>query len=248
MKSHPTQEQWMDYLYGEMQSAERKALESHVKGCEPCREKKVEFTGTMETLDSWKVEVPQKVSLTAGLNRFQPVVKWAAAAALLVTTGFAAARFTQPQVDLVALEAKITQQVATQVQAPLESKMQEASEAAAEMAAAKAREQLDMEVAARVQEITLRAQSEALLAVREQIDDLALELTSLRDDDRRKMQQALKSFETQWLAEYRKLREDLERVALFSDESFRKAQQQLVQLASYSEPAIEALDANGTDN
>jgi hypothetical protein len=42
------------------------------------------------------------------------------------------------------------------------------------------------------------------------------------------------------------MREDLERVALFSDESFRKAQRQLVQLASYNQPAMESLD--GTEN
>ena len=60
------------------------------------------------------------------------------------------------------------------------------------------------------------------------------------------MNQALMAFETQWLAEYRKMREDLERVALFSDESFRKAQQQLVQLASYSEP-LDNLEGTETE-
>ncbi|MGZ8898710.1 MAG: zf-HC2 domain-containing protein, partial [Limisphaerales bacterium] len=36
----------MEYLYGEMESAARKSLETHVKGCAPCREKQGEFCGT----------------------------------------------------------------------------------------------------------------------------------------------------------------------------------------------------------
>ena len=124
--------------------------------------------------------------------------------------------------------------------------MKEASEVAAEMAIANAREQLDMVVASRIQEIALRAQSEAMLAMREEMDELSTHLASLREEDRKRMTQALKTFETQWLAEYRKMREDLERVALFSDESFRKAQQQLVQLASYSEP-LDNLEGTETE-
>jgi hypothetical protein len=58
----------------------------------------------------------------------------------------------------------------------------------------------------------------------------------------------MKTFETQWLTEYRKMREDLERVALFSDESFRKAQRQLVQLASYTQPAETAIDSTNPEN
>ena len=246
MKNHPTQEQWMDYLYGEMKTPEKKALEAHVKSCVPCLEKKQEFGGTMDRLDAWRVVLPEKVSLKAGMNRFQPVVKWAAAAALLVTTGFAAARFSQPQVDVAAITAQVSERVVTQVQAPLEVKMKEASEVAAEMAIANAREPLDMVVASRIQEIALRAQSEAMLAMREEMDELSMHLASLREEDRKRMTQALKTFETQWLAEYRKMREDLERVALFSDESFRKAQQQLVQLASYSEP-LDNLEGTETE-
>jgi myo-inositol-1-phosphate synthase len=232
----------MDYLYGEMQSEEKKALEAHVKVCATCLEKKQEFGGTMETLDAWRVEVPRKVSLKAGVNRFQPVVKWAAAAALLVTTGFAAARFSQPPVDIAAITAEVTEQVTVRVQDPLEARMKEASEAAAELAVANAREKLEMEVAARIQEISLRAQTEAMLAMREELEEITADVTAMRDEDRKRLNQVLKTFETQWLAEYRKMREDLERVALFSDESFRKAQRQLVQLASYNQPAMESLD------
>src|SRR5688572_18116459 len=180
MKNHPTQEQWMDYLYGEMQSPERKALEAHLKGCAPCQEKKQEFTGTMETLDTWRVEVPAKHSLAASRAWVQPAVKWAAATALLVTTGFAAARFSQPSVDLEALQAKVVAQVEadfkTKVEAPFEKRIQEESEAMAEEAVALMREKVEIEMTAKVAEITMRAQSDIELAVRDQMEQLEVRL------------------------------------------------------------------------
>lgn len=229
----------MEYLYDEMDSPGRTALETHLKACVPCREKQVELSGAMDSLDAWRVQVPEKVSLKAGVNRFQPVVKWAAAAALLVTTGFAAARFSQPQIDLTALKTQISAEVQSEVQKPLELKMDATIEAAAQQAVANAREQLEMEVAARIQETALRARSDALLAMREQLGELQLHLATVREEDRKALNAALKKVENQWLAQLRTIREDLERVAVFSDESYRSAQRQLVQLASYTQPIVD---------
>ncbi|MGZ8939816.1 MAG: hypothetical protein ACXW32_11445 [Limisphaerales bacterium] len=242
MKNHPTQEQWMEYLYGEMDSAARNSRETHVKGCAPCRETQGELCGTMESLDAWRVEVPEKHSLAATRNRFQPVVKWAAAAALLVTTGFAAARFAQPQVDVAALKAEISAEVKSEVQAPLDVKVDQALAAAAEQAVAVTREQMKLEMAAQLQEVTLRARSDALLAVQAEVEELQLRLAAVREDERKTLNTALKKVELQWLAQLRTIREDLERVAVFSDESHRSAQRQLVQLAGYTQPNIDTTE------
>ena len=228
MKTHPTPEEWMEYLYGEMDSPQRKSLETHLKACAPCRDKKIEFGGTMDSLDAWRVEVREKHSLASGRQRFQTVTKWAAAAALLVTTGFAAARFSHPPIDAAALQSKITESVKAEIQAPIEERIEQ------EM-----RARLETEVAARMQEVALRTQSEALLAARDQMEEVAAQLATLREEDRKRIMNALKAFETQWVTELRKTRQDLERVALYSDHSFRQTQQQLVQLASFSQPEIE---------
>ncbi len=225
MKTHPSPEQWMEYLYGEMDSPERTSLETHLKACAPCREKKSEFGGTMESLDAWRVDVREKHSLAAGRQRFQTVTKWAAAAALLVTTGFAAARYSQPAVDVAGLQSKITESVKAEIQAPLEKRIEQEMQA-----------RLEAEVAERMQEAALRAQSEAMLAAREQMEEVAAQLATLREEDRKRIMSALKTFETQIVAELRKTRQDLERVAVYSDHTFRQTQQQLVQLASFSLP------------
>src|SRR5688500_20059578 len=97
----------------------------------------------------------------------------------------------------------------------------------------------DTEVMARMQEVALRAQSEAMLAARDQMEEVAAQLATLREEDRKRIMAALKTFETQWVAELRKTRQDLERVAVYSDHSFRQTQQQLVQLASFAQPELE---------
>ena len=251
MKNHPTQDQWMEYLYGEMPSPQRKSLEAHLKDCAPCQSKKAEFSGTMETLDAWQVDVPAKHSIASTRAWVQPVVKWAAAATLLVTTGFAAAKFSQPAVDLDALEAKVTAQMEenfkTKVQLPFEQRIQEESEAMAEEAVALMREKVEIEMAAKVAEITMRAQSDIELAMRDQIEQLEVRLARLHDDDRNKMTQAIKSFETQMVVQLRTMREDLERVALYADENIRSQQRQLVQLASFTQPQT-TLDADTNEN
>ena len=99
---------------------------------------------------------------------------------------------------------------------------------------------------AKVAEITMRAQSDIELAVRDQMEQLEVRLASLHDDDRKKMAQAIKAFEAQWVAQLRIVREDLERVAVYADENIRDQQRQLVQLASYTHP--QAIDENETEN
>jgi len=231
----------MEYLYGEMQSAEKKSLEAHVKGCAPCRATKSEFTDTMETLDTWQVKVPAKHSLADTRHRFQPVVKWAAAAALLVTTAFAAGHFSKPDVN--ALQARISAEVEsnlkTQIQATLEQRLAEEIKVAAEGAALQTKAKVELEIAARLNEISMRAQADAVLAAEEQIEQLSITLAALREEDRQVMMSALKTLETQWLTHFRDFREDLETVAVYSDESRRLTQRQLVKLASYAQPQAE---------
>lgn len=236
----------MEYLYGEMQSAEKKTLEAHVKGCAPCRATKADFTGTMKSLDTWQVQLPVKHSLADARTRFHPVVKWAAAAALLMTTAFATGHFSRP--DVSALQAKISAEVESnlkaQIQATLEQRLADEIEAAAQRAALEAKAKVELEVAARLNEISMRAQADAVLAAQEQIEDLSITLATLREEDRQRMIATLKDLETQWMTQYRRIREDLETVAVYSDESYRIAQRQLVKLASYAQPQVQASTEN----
>lgn len=219
LEKHPSDQEWMDYLYDEMASAEKTALEAHVKDCPPCQEKRDGMRGTQRSLDEWQVIVPAKHEFTAP---WQPALKWAAAAVLLVTTAFATARISRPTVDIAALQAQLAK--------PLEARVEQEVQRASEQALAAVKEKLRLELAVKFQEIADKAVAEATANNKRQLDELSATLAVLRDQDRNALASALEEYEEQRLADYLKFRADLERVALFS--------QSVAQFASYS-PATE---------
>src|SRR5688572_28236250 len=198
--NHPTQEQWMEYLYDEIPSPQTKELETHLKSCSPCREKRAELEGTAQSLDRWRVEVAPKHEFAA---RWQPGVKWAAAAAILVTTAFATGRMSRPEVDLQALQTKLAQ--------PIE-------------------ESVERQIALRLQS-ELQTLQEQIAASKQQLEQFARTVATVREEDQREVFALLKQLETRQSVEYRKLRENLETVALLTDQSLKDAQRKLVQLA-----------------
>lgn len=204
-QKHPSEQEWMEYLYDEMTSAERSAVEAHMKDCAPCREKRDGLQGTQRSLDEWRVVVPAKHEFAKG---WQPVVKWAAAAVLVATTAFAAGRMGRPAVDLEALQAQIAK--------PIEEKVQQQAAAASQQAVAATEEKL-------------RAMADKMLAETaanaKRLEELATTLAALRAHDS-SLTAALDELEQQRMAEYLKIRADLERVALFS--------QSVAQFASYT--------------
>ena len=210
---HPTEQEWMEYLYNEMGSAEKSALETHVKGCPPCSEKREGLQGTQRSLDQWEVVVPPKHQLTA---TWQPVVKWAAAAVLLVSTAFATGRMSRPPVDVEALQARIAK--------PIEERVQQQVAAASQQALAAAEERFRAEL--RV--MTDKALTDALAKSKVQLEELAAKLSELREQDKSAWAAAFEEYESQRMADYLKIRADLERVALFS--------QSVAQFASYTPP------------
>ena len=222
-QKHPSEQEWMEYLYDEMTSAERSAVEAHMKDCAPCQEKRDGLQGTQRSLDEWRVVVPAKHELAKG---WQPVVKWAAAAVLVATTAFATGRISRAPVDVAALQAQISK--------PIEERVHQQMQAASEQALAAAEAKLQAQLAARLQEVTNKALAETAANTKKQLDDLAVTLAALREQDRTAVTAVLEEFESQRMAEYLKIRADLERVALFS--------QSVAQFASYSgdgEPQIE---------
>ena len=216
-QKHPTEQEWMEYLYNEMGSPQKSVLEAHLKGCPPCREKREGLQGTQRSLDQWEVVVPPKHQLTA---TWQPVVKWAAAAVLLVSTAFATGRMSRPPVDLEALQAQIAK--------PLEEKVQQQS-AAAQRAFTAAEEKSRAELRALADKAMAEAAANA-----KQLEELVAKLAALKEQENT-WAAAFEDIHQQRMADYLKIRADLERVALFS--------QSVAQFASYTpqdgEPQIE---------
>jgi len=210
--THPTQEQWMDFLYGEMPSPRKIELESHLAACAECRARQADFRAATQALDAWQVR-PRH----APARRFaawMPPIKWAAAAALLATATFGAGRRTAPSLDPETLRAEVARQVESRVV----QEVQTASE----------------RILAETRQVSEQAMANASAAHAQRLEQFAASLAALRQEDQQTVLAALRQLDSDRQAEDRSLRQDLERVALFSDRSFKSAQRQLVQLTGYA--------------
>lgn len=217
----------MEYLYDEMPSAEKTTLEAHLELCAACRDKKLDLRGTAASLDQWTVQVPARHRFAV---QWQPALKWAAAAALLVSTAFATGRMSRPEIDVAAIQAQVAK--------PIEEKLERQTQIA-QLASERAMKEFQAGLSVKLREATEKAITESAAHTRKQFEQISLALATLREEDKKALASTLQALETQRASEYRSLRQDLERVALFSDESFRSAQRQLVQLASYPQPSQE---------
>jgi anti-sigma factor RsiW len=112
--THPNDEQWMEYLYGELDEQQAEALASHLTQCAACRERVDRWRGTMADLDAWRL--PE-----AGRPRTaRSVFRWAAAAVLLVSAGMGTGLLlARSQPDVEALAGEIGAVLAPQLQQEL---------------------------------------------------------------------------------------------------------------------------------
>lgn len=87
--SHPTDEEWMDWLYGELAPDKQSTLQAHLAHCDHCESRLSRWRGALKNLDGWQITPTAKErsrrtwpAALAGLTR-----NWAAAAILLVGVG-----------------------------------------------------------------------------------------------------------------------------------------------------------------
>lgn len=87
---HPNREDWMSYLYDELESEPRHALECHLAECAPCRASLAEWRSTKRQLDAYSVAPAQTPQFRQ--QRWTRPALAAAAAAVVLFAGFALGR------------------------------------------------------------------------------------------------------------------------------------------------------------
>ena len=117
---HPAQEEWMDYLYNEADAKDRARLTAHLASCPECRERLQGWQKTMTRLDTWQ---PAKQNTTA--FRWFPAIRWAAAALVMMSFGFALSRMTSPKMDPVALRENVRTEVVAEMKQVWQKEMQQ---------------------------------------------------------------------------------------------------------------------------
>lgn len=209
---HPAPETWMSYVYDETDSRERAELDAHLHECATCREAVANWRGTMSRLDEdhATLALPPRRARTG--FRWQPVVRWALTACVVVCAGFAAGRY------------------GTTSQEQFRTELATAREQMADEIRARYAEDLKTIVDAAVTATTLQNQ-EALASIKQEFVDA-------RATDQRQLLTVLDRMELQRTEDYRRLSGGLVRLARQTGDGFKQAEEQLNTLASYMpEPA-----------
>lgn len=108
--NHPKPEEWVPYLYGELQTDTRRHLKSHLQNCADCRAELARWQRSLHRLDSWKLPRARSAA-----ELFVPAFKWAALAFVVLVVGFGLGRFT----GAAAVAARVRAQLEPQVRQAL---------------------------------------------------------------------------------------------------------------------------------
>ena len=206
--NHPSREEWMSYLYDELNADQSANLQAHLHTCPDCKSKVNEWQAARSGLDEWRVPKRRGRVVLA-----QPMVKWAAAAAIVLSIGVGIGRLTSAPLDV------------QQVRAAIEPEMrQELRREFAQLF----RDQLDKSAST-----TLAASTEQ---TRQLLAEFARAVEAKRTEDYQAINAALDKLQSQRLADFFSLKKDVDTMAVLTESGFRRAQQQLVQLADYTQP------------
>jgi anti-sigma factor RsiW len=208
--NHPTREEWMSYLYDELTPEEHSSLAAHLAVCPDCKSRVGDWRAARKDLDAWQLPArPVRV------RPQRPLVRWAAAAALMIGIGFGVGRFATPA---TANAGKIRAEIEPEI-----------------------RQQLRQEFTQLLHDEVDKAASATLAASGEQtkrwLEEYAQALATKRKEDSQAMYAALKKLESQLLADVVSIKKDVDTVAVYADAGLRRARQELVQLADFTQPA-----------
>jgi len=194
----------MELLYEELPPEQKTEVEAHIKNCASCAQKRATYAQTRKRLDSWNLIIPQKPRLEP---QWPLAAKWAAAAALLVTTAFATGRFSKSYLDSETIQTQISKPLEEKLSREWDVKVRQQARLTAENVIESVRAKILADVAARLEQISEKAGAE-MAASKEQA---ALVLAALRERDQT-LYGALQDIEAKRQSEYRAFREDLEKL------------------------------------
>jgi hypothetical protein len=118
--THPKHEELAEFLYEDGLSPNRHAeVARHVDACDECRVLVDGWRGVRTNLAAWQLPAVARVPAMRSPSGTGSGLRWAVAAAVLLSCGFAVARLTERPVDLSALRTELAQEVRQEVRQEL---------------------------------------------------------------------------------------------------------------------------------
>jgi len=211
MKTHPTPEEWMSFLYGEDSPARHAELGAHLHACAECRQQVQTWRGSMAALDTWAVPQTRRRWASA------PAMRWAAAAVVVLGLGIGMGRMTSSAPpDLNQLTATLRTEMETKL--------------------ASTREEFARTLQQQRMEFAEAVHAAASDAVGEGAEELFARISRVIAQERQAYLAALRQIEERSQSDYAALRNDLNTVAVNADDGFSQTREQLIQLATATQP------------
>jgi len=236
---HPSREEWVPFLWGETTVETKSRLSEHLQQCPECAAEVSAWRRTLNRLDGW--EYPAR---PAGRFKALPLIKWAAAAALILGVGFGFGRFAIPSApDINKLRADMESSLKTSLVPQLREQMRREIQAELDPAVALLRNQvtnqIQVQVASALDGAEKAARNISMREARRLLKEFVQVMDRNREEDRRTVLTLFEKFQNQYDTDYVNLRKDLETLASMTDDQFQQARLKLIQLAANS-PADES--------
>ncbi|MDB6039868.1 MAG: hypothetical protein JWM99_3709 [Verrucomicrobiales bacterium] len=218
--THPSPEQWMEYLYDEVSPNQRQTLSVHAETCELCSARLANWERARALLDK-----DGNSTTTIRKMRSSGFLKWAAAFAILACGIYGTVKGTVNAHQIADLRNSVAQSVRSTLESEIKSKLAaQQTETMESLRTELAKIREDAAIAWRTSD-------------RQLLDSIAAITSDTRAKDREFLISALQQLEEKRSNELAALRKELETVAVLTEANFKKAQQQIVQLASFSDEA-----------
>lgn len=214
--NHPTREEWMSYLYDEISRPAKAAFKTHLQNCPTCQKSLDEWRGVVQNLDAWALPKGRfKMAFV------QPALKWAMAALFALGLGYGIGRFSVPSLDAATLRAGIENSLRPSLENEIRARLgRELADEVRSMVAAS-----EASLVANLESLSAKSAAGSI----EQTQVILSAYAAALKQQQTQTTQLAGALET--------LRKDTERMALLTAYGFQRNEQQLVQLATYNEPA-----------
>lgn len=227
---HPTREEWMDYVYGELDRRSRSRLTAHLAECRECEASVAEWHHAMGKLDAWQIpdEGPRALPVRRALQ-------WVAAAVLLIALGYGIGRlYRSPAPDVEALRGEL--------EASLSQKFRHELSADLEAAVADARfeiqDDLYRQLRSDVDELALQTFAVSSAVTNRLLSQFIQAYDEWRAEDQQVIVAALRELESRRLTDDALLRSDLVSLATLTEEELLRTRRDVATLLTYGRSVV----------
>ena len=237
---HPTREQWMEYLYGEMPRSAAAAVRAHLRACADCQAQYGAFAHTKARLNDWSLARPPGPS--EEVLAFPRAARWAMAALLVLGLGYGIGRVSAPTVTPAAMRAAIEPALRSALLGQLRQQIEQDTRGDWLAAVGGSEEALNTPLRRQLRERLDEWKAQAITTGTTETRRLVLGLAEQFRVDRQQDQQSVLALfeqaERKHQAEHLRLRRDVETVAVVADDQLKRTESRLGQLASYTEAKL----------